>query len=210
MAAVWGLFYPRPYQLAVAVLAALPIIALLLMPRTKGLYQIDGRRDDARPSVAIPFIIPSAILALRATTDFHFLDWKSFLACVIIAAAFLTFLIARSEPIMRKHRFTIFSMFLFSSAYAFGALAQADTLFDQSARRTFEVTVLSKRSTRGRKSTTWYLHVMPWGPQTNPDDISVSRPLYTSVSPGQSVCIRLASGTLKIRWYVVTPCHEPN
>jgi hypothetical protein len=207
-ASLWGWFYPRPYQFAIAVLVALSASVLFLKLRRTGLYQIDGRRNDIRPSLAVPFIVPSAVLALRAILDFSFLEWKSLLAWVFVVGAGLTFLLANSDAVMLKHRFAIASTFLFASMYAFGVLAQADTFFDRSPRETFQATVLGKHSSQGRSGTTWYINVAPWGPMTSADDVSVSRSVYVSVSAGETVCINLASGALKIPWYVVTTCHE--
>ena len=75
-----GWFYPHPYRLAILSLAILPVVVIVLLARTQGVYQVEGRRNDARPSLALPIIVPEMILVLRSLEDFQFLLWKPLLA----------------------------------------------------------------------------------------------------------------------------------
>lgn len=202
---VWGWIYPRPYQLAVVVLTAMPLVAIALLVRTKGLYQIEGRRNDARPSLAIPFILPGLILLLRSVTDFSFLRWESMLAWVMIGGLGITFVVASADWGARQRRSSVLVILLFSATFVFGAIAQANILLDKSVPATFRATVLNKRISSGR-TTSWYLRVGPWGPQSRPTEVSVSRSLYNNVLPNQTVCVHLSDGGLKIPWYFISGC----
>jgi hypothetical protein len=203
---IGGWFYPRPYQLIMAILAALPLITVMLVVQSKGLYQVEGRRNDARPSLTIPFLFPGLILALRAITGIQFLHWMPFLTLCLLGGCVFTLLIASADRQTREHRWGMLTIFLLAAAYTFGVSAQADELLDRSPRQTFQVAVLSKRMVSGR-STTYYLRVTPWGPQSDANDVSVSRALYNSVAPKQTVCVNFLQGALKIPWYFVTACH---
>ena len=203
---VWGLFYPRPYQLVISLLITLPLIVVVILVRSQGLYQIEGRRNDARPSLATAFLFPAAILALRTIHDANFLRWMPFLAGVITANFLLTLVVTGADRGIRERRWAMFSIFLLGAMYVYGSFGQADMLLDRSAPETFEVATLSKRVSNGR-STTWYIRVAPWGPQVEATDVSVSRSFYNSIVPGDTVCIGLFPGALRIPWYFVRNCH---
>ena len=201
----WGVFYPRPYQLIMGILAAVPLLAVMLMLRSRGLYQIEGRRNDARPSLALPFLIPGCVLTIRALAGVDFLKWMPLFSLSLAGACALTLLIASADRRMRERRAVMGAIFLFATFYAFGVAAQADELLDRSTPQVFRVAVLSKRVSSG-KSTTYYLRVEPWGPKQDANDVSVPGRLYGVVLPKQTVCINLLQGALKIPWYFATAC----
>jgi hypothetical protein len=204
-ATAWGWFFPRPYPVVIAVLGVLPLVAIALLVRSRGLYQIEGRRNDARPSLAIVFLLPAITLAMRALQDVELLEWKPVFSRVILGAIALTAIMARGDRGLRAPPGVILLFFLFSAVYAYGAIIQVNALMDDSAAQTYEVVVLSKHVTSG-KSTTYYLHLAPWGPQTNKGDVSVGRGLYNGIEPGQTVCTDLRAGALRIPWYTVSAC----
>ena len=201
----WGLFYPRPYQLIMGILAAVPLLAVMLMLRSRGVYEMEGRRNDARPSLVIPFLIPSCVLAIRAITGVNFLRWMPLFTLCLVGACALTLLVASADRRMRERRAAMGGIFLIAAFYALGVAAQADELFDRSTPQVFRVAVLSKRVSSG-KSTTYYLRVEPWGPKQDANDVSVPARLYDVVLPKQTVCINLLQGALKIPWYFATAC----
>lgn len=205
VAAVWGWFYPRPYLPVILILAALPPIAIYLGLRTKGVYQFDGQRNDARPSLAVPVIVPGLILALRAIYDLSFLRWQQLLSPIFLVTIVMTALIAAADPKTGKQRWSYLAVLFIAAGYAGGATAMADSLLDHSTPQVFQAEVLHKRISSGR-STTWYLQLAPWGPQDHPDEVSVHSSLYNSVQPGQTVCIYLYPGALKIPWFQVARC----
>jgi hypothetical protein len=204
-AVFWGLWYPQPYRLVIAVLAVLPLVAVYLTSASKGIYQVEGRRTDPRPSLALVFIGPGLILALRFFQDFQMIRWMQILAPSIAIGGFLTFLAVRSDFAVQKRPWVIAPTLLFLVVYGCGLVTQTNTLLDRSQPRVFEATVLAKHVSTGR-STTWYLTTGPWGAQQNAGDISVSRSLYRASIPGQTVCFNLFPGALKIPWYFVSAC----
>ena len=210
VAAILGWFYPRPYSLVILVLAAIPPTAIYLGLSAKGVYQFDGKRNDARPSLAVPVIMPGMILALRALYDLSFLRWQQLLPPIFLVTLVLTSLIASADPKTGKQRWAYLATLLIAVGYAGGVTAMADSLLDHSTPQILQAQVLHKRISTGRH-TTWYLELAPWGPQDHPDEVSVHRSLYNSVQPGQTVCIYLYPGTLKIPWFQVAHCsNEPS
>ena len=204
-AAAWGWFYPRPYSLVIFILAALPPIAIYLGLRAKGVYQFDGKRNDARPSLAVPVIAPGLVVALRAISDLSFLRWQQLLSPILILTIAMAALIAAADPKTGKQRWSYLATLLLAVAYAGGVTAMADSLLDYSTPRILQTQVIQKRISSGR-STTWYLRLAPWGPQDHPAEVSVHSSLYNSVQPGQTVCVYLYPGALKIPWFEVAHC----
>lgn len=206
----WALVYPRPYPLVIAVLAALPLVALAAILRSKGLYNIEGRRNDSRPSLALPLILSGAILDLRTLQDVHLLHWQSLLAPAAIVAPAMMFALARAD--WGKHKPTaltlaLFAIFFFLS-YGCGVVAQADTLLDPSSPERYQTTVLDKRASRGSKSTTYQLRLGPWGPRPNPEFVAVPHWQYNSFTRNDAVCIDLRRGALGIAWYQLFRCQK--
>ena len=205
LASAWGWFYPRPYSLLILFLAAIPPIAIYLGLRSKGVYQYDGGRNDARPSLAVPVILPGLTLAIRAINDLSFLHWQQLLSPIFVVTLAMTALIAAADPKTGKQRWSYLATLFIAVAYGGGVTAVTDTLLDRSLPRVFQTEVLNKRISSGR-STTWYLRLAPWGPQAQPAEVSVHSSLYNSVQPGQIVCVSLYPGTLKILWFRVAHC----
>jgi len=202
--AVWAWIYPSPYPLAMLAAGALPFIAVVLLARSHGLYQIEGRRNDARPSLAVAFIFPSCALAFRTIQDLHFLEWKPLLLATLALAALLTIFLAQSDPHFHNRSVAAISLFFIGTMLSYGAIAQFDVLADRSTPATFQTHVLGMRADNGR-TTSYFLRVAPWGPRNDSGEIEVSRALYRAVSPGQSVAIHLYSGALHLPWFSVSP-----
>ena len=204
IAAVWAWIYPNPYPLAMSAAGVLPFIAIVLLARSHGLYQIEGRRNDARPSLAVAFIFPSCVLAFRAIQDLHFLEWKPLLLATLALAALLTIFLAQSDPHFHNRAVAAISVFFMGTMFSFGTIAQFDVLADRSTPATYQTYALGKRADNGR-TTSYYLRVAPWGPRHDSEEIEVSHALYATISPGQPVSIHLYSGALHLPWYSVSP-----
>ena len=203
IATVWAWFYPKPYPLAMLAAGVLPLIVIFLLARSHGVYQIEGRRNDARPSLAFAFIFPGCALAYRAIQDLHFVEWKPLVLATLALAALLTIFLAQSDPHFHNRAAAAISIFFLGSMYCYGAIAHFDVLADRSSPTTYQTHVLAKRADNGR-TTTYYLQVAPWGPRHNPEEIEVSRALYLAITPGQPVSIRLYSGALHLPWFSVS------
>jgi hypothetical protein len=210
LAAAWGWFYPRPYPFAILIISALPLVAIFLGLRAKGVYQFEGRRNDAPPSLAGPFILPGLTLAIRALYDLSFLRWQQLLVPAVLVTITLTALLAAADPTLGKKRWPLLATFLLAFSYGAGVTAMADALLDRSASQILQAEVLQKRISR-RRHTTWYLRLAPWGPRDQPVEVSVHSSFYSSVQPGQIICVYLYPGALKIPWFEVAPCRiEPS
>ena len=206
IASLWGCFFPRPYNLAILILMALPLIAIVLQVRSRGIYQMEGRRNDARPSLAVVFLLPGLILDLRVIQDLHLLRWAPLFSLAFLVALAFSWLLFQSDADMRRRPWSLLLILLFSSAYCGGALCEGNALLDHSAAQIFSAAVTGKHISSG-KSTTYYLNLNPWGPQAAPSEVSVPGDLYRSIAPGDNVCVSLYPGALHAPWYAIDLCH---
>ena len=205
IALLWGFVAPRPYLLVISVLAALPIVSVVLLVRSRGIYQIEGRRNDARPSLAVPFIFPGMVLVARTLQDIHLLEWTSILVAAIVCALLLLLVVSACDRAIRKRPWTAVVILVFGAFYGWGLIAQANALLDTSPARVFQVAVTGKHMSSG-KTTTYYLRLEPWGPKTTSEDVTVPSPLYHYADVGVTVCVDLYPGALRIPWYEVDRC----
>jgi hypothetical protein len=216
--ALWAMIRPNPY--IIVTLAAIPLIACLVWLRSPGFYEIVGNRSDHRESLATAFILPGAVLAVRALRDFQLLSFAPILIWALAGGLLTTFVMANVDQRTQKppelivsrqkpnNRSVFFAtLLLFTTFYALGVIGQANGLLDSSAPKTYSSIIISKHFFTGRYSASWYLRLAPWGPRPEAADVSVQRWVYLSVVPGQNACVTLHSGALKFPWYQVEPCN---
>jgi hypothetical protein len=206
-AMVWGLFFPRPNEVMIALLAGLPLVAIAMLAPSKGLYHMGGLRSDRRPSLGPAFLGCGLVLSLRALQEInlHPLYWVTAITSAILVGGILTLIVVRADARSREGTWAL--ILVVASVYSYGAIAEADTLLDWSTPTINEVLVLRKHYSSGRRGTpSWYLRVERSVSFPEPHDVPVSGTLYQSVSPGQTVCIKLYSGALNIPWYFVSAC----
>lgn len=202
---LWAFIFPKPYSLVVLILTCLPLVALLLLMRSRGIYQMEGRRNDARPSLAVAFLFPGMALALRTLQDFHLIRWLPILYVGVPCAAMLCWVVFNADHGIQKRRWSVLPIFLFGSFYTCAAIAEGNTLLDRAPAERFQTAVMNKRISSGRH-TTYYLRLEPWGGQSMPSDVSVPRSLYAATTRGESVCVYLRPGAFQLPWYLVDRC----
>ena len=203
--ALWGMLYPRPYEVVIAVLAAIPLVAIVVMARSHGLYRFDGRPGVSHPYLGPVVMGPGMILGLRAMLDFDLLEWRQVLGPVALVAVVLTLLLIRADSTLPRRPAMLGAALLFMIAYAYGGIVEANALLDRSPPQVFKVPVISKRVTSGEHPTARLL-LDRWGARTFTTDVAVPRAFYDQVKPGDPVCVQLRPGALAIPWYAVGNC----
>jgi hypothetical protein len=205
-ALLWGMFYPHPYDAAIALNSGLPLVVALIMMRSSGLYDIEGRPNDRRPSMAMPIFGPSIVLGLRAVLDLEFLGVAPILVWGgIIGVAGGLLILRFAAP--RRSRFSSIVLLVFLAGYAGAAIAFADTMLDKGQPTAHPVVVRDKRISRDN-ATVYYLTVDAFDGSATESDLSVDQALYERVNPGESVCVYVFPGALKIPWMEVGLCAD--
>jgi hypothetical protein len=202
----WAWLYPVPYRVVVSFLVLVPIIAILAALRSNGLYRLDEQRNDAHPNLAIPFIFPGLILALRAISDFELLSWQRLVLFALAIGLVLTLLAAIADPFTRKKPITIVALLFCMFMYGIGSSLEANALFDPHPATSFSPAVIGRSVTHGKR-TEYYLQVEGWGPHTGTNRVQVHRSVYDAATIGNPICIELKAGALSIPWYIVETCN---
>jgi hypothetical protein len=203
----WVYFYPRPYGLAVLAMGVLPWIAIAMVAKSAGLFRIDSRRGDPRPTLAIPLMIPGLVLLMRAVLDVGVLDIARALIYAAVAAALLTWAALMSDSAARERPWSAWPLLLLGGAWGYGAVVLGDRLLDSAPGENFRVAVLAHHVSRGR-NTSYHLQLDRWGPRSEPDDVTVSRDRYEQSPPGSTVCVHRGPGALGISWFDVVGCGD--
>jgi len=211
---VWGssgvcvaaLFLPDPYHLLALALIAMPWVTIALVARFQPLYRIAARRNDQHPDLTLPLMTPGLVLLVRVIAAYHPVLARTPLMLALYGGAALTLLAARADPWFRQQRVSLACVALFACAYGYGAGMQVNALADLSSPRLYSTSVLDKHVSRGRRSTTWYLSLAPWGPVHEVRDVSVPVREWQLAQRGDELCIALRSGALAIHWYELAAC----
>jgi hypothetical protein len=201
----WTLFWPRPYEWAVGIALALPLIALALHVWSDRIFSLDVDKNDARPSLNNLYALPALAVAMRSAVDLAFVDGLDLLGAVAVAAALFAAILAVLDRRIVARRATWFPLAMFALVYGYAAVTQADTLLDKATAVSYPVTVRGKHISGG-KTTTYYLDVSSWGPGKTSGDISVTRSQYDTVGAGSHICMYVQPGWLHIAWYYAGGC----
>ncbi len=209
----WFLFYPKPYNILLGVLLAIPIIGLLLnglhKPSIATLVEISSDKDgDDKYDVADFIDVAAWIILLRTLLDYEFESVYSMiipgtLACVIV----LTILFVTHKLIEQSNRnkWWIYCSLIFQiSLYSYAGTYAANCTYDYSEPKVYNAKIVSKRistGSQGRK--TYYLKVTPWGHHYDEEEISVAESQYNEMQTGQTIKIDLKKGLFNIPWYYI-------
>ncbi|KYF69510.1 hypothetical protein [Sorangium cellulosum] len=202
----WALLYPRPYEAAVATLAAIPLATVALLLAGRGLYAISDARNEIRPSLMVPLFGPGLFLTVRAIFDLHVIDWEPSLVWTALVTLALTVLVMVGEPGLRRRWFAPLGVLLFLAAHPWGALQMANALLDRSEPEVLRVAVLDKHITSAKRLK-HRLRLAPWGPAQE-GEVTVDSDLYEAVEVGGEVCVALQPGALGVRWFLIGRCDE--
>ncbi|CAL2112482.1 conserved membrane protein of unknown function [Tenacibaculum sp. 190130A14a] len=204
---VWNLFKPEPYEYSILSLIVLPIITTLILIYYKGLIRIDEKKGSAYPTAIYAMLMPSSGLFLRALLDYNIFDYSNiWIPSITIGITLITLVIYGTKEFKFKKvkdYFTVLSLSILFWGFGYGAVVTLNCMHDESTPKTYLSKVLNKRINSG-KATTYYLELESWGPQTENDDVSVSKELYENLEINDNANIYLKKGRFEIPWFVVT------
>lgn len=210
---LWFWIYPEPYVILFTALLSIPIIGLLLngitgRPSIASLVEIsqDGEGND-KYDVADFIDFAAWIILLRVILDYEFESFYSMIIPGTIAFVIVLIILFATHSIIDKstkskgwiYLSLIFNVFLYSYAATYGA----NCVYDKSTPTVYDAEVVDKRISKGRKHTTYYVKVTPWGHHYDKEEITVSSSHYDEIQIGQSVKIDLKKGVFNIPWYYI-------
>jgi hypothetical protein len=200
--AAWAFFRPQPYHAAIIANLALVAVALALLVHGKGAFSADQRRNDPRPSIAAPLVLPGMVVAVRMLLDLHLLEIGVWAVWTGAGALLLGAAVALADRLAPR-RSAIFFIYLLIGLYvAGGAAAYLNAALDVAPPQRYAARVLEK-NTYYSKGTKYRLVLSPWGPRKSGEHMDVPREIYERVQPGGDVEVALHRGWLGIPWYTV-------
>src|SRR5262249_4860759 len=149
--------------------------------------------------------VPAFVLMLRVLFDFNLVDWTPPIAAAAACAVVFVIVTAAADGSLRTRRWTLLGIGLVAAVYAFGAIGEADALFDRSPVMVLRSQVLDKHISYG-KTKTYHLKLAAWGPMSEGGDVSVTQAVYDRLEAGSTACIVLRSGALGMPWFIVLAC----
>lgn len=200
-------FYPHFYQIQIILCAILPIVGLIIYKTSKGLIRLDEKPNSPYPNIHSTLIIPSLTLLIRALVDFTIFDYSNLWSLILTIIAMFGVLILKDSNVQYDFKkgltyLTVLGTLLISGAYAYGLLITTNAAFDESEPITYDTKILNKRISSG-KSTTYYLELDKWGPQSKIDEVSVAKDIYNSKEIGDKAVVYFNNGLYKIPYYFV-------
>jgi hypothetical protein len=202
--AVWALFRPQPYGLVMALLIALPLLAMTAVIARRSLFRI-GLGSGYEANLGSACAVPTCALFARTLFDLNLVSWLPLTA--FAAAIAIVFFIAavRRETHLRRRWWRLLAAALLTGAYAFGTLGQANVLLDRAPQAVLRSRIIDRHLGHSRIAS-YHLTLAPWGPMNAPNNATVSRDIYDAAEIGDPACIRLHDGALGMAWFTATAC----
>jgi hypothetical protein len=192
--------------LSAIVLTLAPVAVWMLIQRSPLLYVAFKKRADPRFDLGFVLLAAGGGLTFLIS-DLEFVTMRPLLYLIIpvalvYVAAYFTATVKNVNAVA-----AVLVMIMTAGSYSFGLAIAADSLLDNSKATTYVVPVTGKHSSHG-KSTTYYLHLAPWGPIQGPNNITVSSSMYSETSIGDQICLGLHPGQLHAPWYQLVDCPD--
>lgn len=208
---IWFWFYPHPYKYLFAVVLCLLIIGLILnglsRPSLASLVSISNQKGEDKYDLADFIEFPGLIIFIRVLIDYEFESFYSILKVGTVGFIILLLLLMATHKLVdssNKNKSLIYLTVIGNIAiYSYAATYGVNCVLDNSEPKVYQAKVIDKSISRGRRHTTYYLRVEPWGHHRDAENISVAPSQYRETEIGQTVSIDYKEGLLNIPWYYV-------
>ena len=209
---LWFIIYPKPYIFLFSVLLVMPVMGLVLngfqKPSIASLVEITKDKGGDNDYDVADFIdLPAWIIGVRILMDFEFESYFSVLIPGTIAFIIMLVILFSTHKLIQqspKNKFWIYSSLIFNIwLYSFAATYGVNCVYDRSDPEVYDAEVVSKHINRGRKHTSYYVRVTPWGHHYDAEDIKVSKEQYHELEQGDAIKIDLKKGLFNIPWYYI-------
>jgi len=206
---LWAWFYPHPYDLALMLLALVPVLAIGFVRWSHGLVTLDGKMTRARPTIAVAVTGPASILGLRAFLDWHVLAWSGFWTpFAVFGGTVIALVLFCAQGPERRKAGTLASLCVVSLVYSYGLVIFLNCALDRSVPDVHKTVVVARWYAHG-KSTSYYLRVDPWIDGRGSREITVARSVYDRHPEGSPALIWVRKGCMAIPWFVVRSPPDP-
>lgn len=198
----WTIFWPRPYEAAVIVSGLIPVVALAILARWRGLFSlVDEKRG---PSLNLFWMLPMLAVGIRAMGDVEMIDWRAPLmttsGLAVVFGALVWWLDTRGRSILGA----IFPG-LVALAWGWGVVVMLDVLPDVAPPQRIAARVVEVGSSDDKPIVT--LEALA-PPHERFEDFDAPQRLPDLVKVGAQACMVTYPGKLGWRYGHVGAC-EP-
>lgn len=214
--AMYAVIYPHPLWLALALLAAGPVLAILLVLVARKDYSIiemDKKALLKKGGLSALFVVPAGVCLMILTDPLNSLapgvrlGPGSFLTWSLAGALAVTLLVAMTSEAPARNKKGLLVVFVAMIANTWAALAIANELLDNAQADTYRLQVVDKHKNSG-KHTSYWLNVrnVSGEPYDGETSVKVGYAVYGRLEPGDVVCGRIHPGALGMRWESFGEC----
>lgn len=209
VAAAVGLnFTAAPWmEVSAVVLVLIPLLDAWLCWRSPLLYTAFRKKQDPRAETIHGLLIAGLGMFFHLA-PFHFLSRLPLIGGMAVLGL-ITLAVYYQAVRDGTGNKALIAAVLLAALYAYGTMTTLDVCFDSSNGTHSSTSVIGKHVARGR-STSYYLRLAPWGPVSAAQNVSVSARLYRATSVGDTVCLDLHPGWLRVPWFRVGACAAPD
>lgn len=207
----WLWFYPHPYELATAAGIILPVFALFLVYKSKGLVKIIDVENSANPSLSTTLSVPPMAIMIRVLFDYNVLEYQNAWIYTVLAIPMILWVIIRGSngdfQVKSKLEGIIIYPFLATiiGLFVFFASITINCTFDESTPEIYQSKVIKKDVNKsGRGATSYLLTLSQWGDIKTETEVGVSKSQFDRVQEGGLINVNLKSGLLSIPWIYTT------
>lgn len=208
---IWFWFYPHPYSVVFTVVLALPILGLIInglsRPSLVSLVSISTQSGEEKYDLADFIEFPGLVILIRVLIDYEFESFYSIIKVGTVGFIILLSLLGATHKLVDKsnrNKWLIYFTVVGNIAiYSYAATYGVNCVYDNSQAKVYQAKVIDKSISRGRRQTTYYLRVEPWGNHHDAENISVPSSQYADTEIGQTVSIDYKEGLLGIPWYFI-------
>ena len=197
----WIWFWPYPYPLATAVAVIVPLIAIVILKKFKGLVHLFEPKYADSNEIQIGLVGPGLGLAIRgmfffSLADYHLVVWHFLGISVILTLVICTdYQVFVSNNIVEKI-IGILAVLSITAAYGFGSLLCINGSIILSPPQVFRTTIKEKNISDERKTSTYQLYLSPWDTIRERVYMPVSKDFYQQKEVGDTLQVYQFTGVL--------------
>lgn len=113
---------------------------------------------------------------------------------------------AAAQPLPGNRWAALLFLVIFGAGYGYGGMVFADTRFDHGQGQVYQAQVQRRYSTYSRHGQNYHLTLGAWASYAQPFNADVDHATYDAVREGDTACVTLHGGALRMPWYQVHSC----
>jgi hypothetical protein len=201
----WVAFYPVPYDVAVLLLASLPLVALAALATRRDIWRFAAWREEQSVGLTTVILLPGIALAYRAR-DWDLRDGAEALWLAGVVGAVLLALLCWLSRDLRRQPFVVGIAGILVAVYAYGAIVHANVVLDAGEPQAERVSVVGRRVLAPGVRAERYLRVERAGESAPGRERLVSQPLFSAARRREAICAMVRPGALGIAWQTLERC----